>query len=269
MRERSTASAGSGTNSPASRYGDGSCTTQTRWISRPDTVIRWAHSSTASRLSGEPSKATRILRYMGISKAMRAVSRVRPQHSALSPRAAGPSGVPALIRPACAGRAAGPRRRARAPRVQRFPCTAGPDAFRQPVRGAEQGEQRRHLVGRDAPRGALQRALALAPDPGVAHRHAERRARRRRPVHAGQRMEVLAQLPDGKRQCFAGRLERGEDPQARARVAGEPGFGKLEHVVARDVGDRRCSTAAASSMPSGSSSPSFSISCRAASRLPS
>ena len=46
------------------------------------------------------------------------------------------------------------------------------------------------------------------------------------------------ELPQEERHAFAFGFERSDDPERARRVGGEPRFGQLEDVVARDVGDR-------------------------------
>ncbi len=82
------------------------------------------------------------------------------------------------------------------------------------------------------------RRAARPPDTRGTDRRRDRRSGSARRKHRGKRVQIFAELPEQKRHALARGFERGEDAQGARGVAGEPCFGELEDVEARDIGDR-------------------------------
>ena len=150
-----------------------------------------------------------------------------------------------LLSAACGSAPSAARRSGVAAQRERERAAARPTGSPRPMPFDERVEaraaasRRRASAPPHAPRRALQRALALAPHARVAQRRGERRAGRAPPAATrASACTSSASCQTASVTGFAFRSQRGEDAQRARRVAGEPRFGQLEDVVARDVGDR-------------------------------
>src|SRR2546425_486822 len=82
-------------------------------------------------------------------------------------------------------------------RGKRIPWVAVAQAFGERVEPREVPDERRDHFRRDAPHGALQRILSPAPYAHIAYRYRQRHATPYRRLDVRERMEILAELPDG------------------------------------------------------------------------
>ena len=154
--------------------------------------------------------------------------------------------------------------------VELVPGVAAAEALRQRVEPRERGHAARRDVARNARGGALHRGGAPAPDARVAHRVRRGHAvARPAPARSRARARPRTSCHTGSTRRLAFAAQHAQDAHRARAVAGEPRFGERERRRSARRRHRARRPRRARARLAGSTSASFSISWRAASRLPS